>query len=121
MKQYVDFDYYQNVFKGKLITDEDSFDRMAIDASFFLNESTLGRISEPIIDEVKLVSCAVAEITYKEFLQDNEDQIASESVGPHSVSYVKKIKTTEEYSKEKLKIVKMYLSGTGLMYRGIAA
>lgn len=119
MKQYVDFDYYQKVFKGKLITDEDSFDRMAIEASFFLNESTLGRISEPIIDEVKMASCAVAEITHKEYLQNNEDQIASESVGPHSISYVKKIKTTEEYTKEKQNVIRMYLSGTGLMYRGI--
>lgn len=121
MKQYADFNFYQNIFKGKLITDEDSFDRMAIEASFFLNKSTLGKISEPYIDEVKMAVCAVAEVTHREYVQNNEDQIASESVGPHSVSYVKSTKTAEEYSKERLKVARIYLSETGLLYRGIAS
>lgn len=122
MKQYADYSFYQNVFKGKLINSEDAFDRTAIEASLFLNESTLGRINEPVvIDEVKMAVCAVAEIIHKEYVQNNEDQIASESVGPHSVSYVKKIKTAEEYTKEKQKVVRLYLSGTGLLYRGIAS
>lgn len=119
MKQYADFDFYQNIFKGKLIVDKDSFDRMAVESSFFLNEATLGRISEPIIDEVKIATCAIAEITHKEYLQNNEDQIASETVGPHSVSYVKNTKTSKDYTKEKQKVIRMYLLNTGLLYRGI--
>lgn len=120
MEQYADFTFYKNDFKGTLIGDETSFDRMAVEASFLLNEITLGRIREPV-EKVKMAMCAVAEITHKEYTQNNEDQVASESVGPHSVSYIKKTKSAEEYAKEKTKAAKTYLSGTGLMYRGIAS
>lgn len=93
---------------------------MAIEASFYLNELTLGRIGEPI-DEVKMATCAVAEITHKEYVQMNEDQIASESVGPHSVSYVKKTKTADEFNRDKMKTSRMYLANTGLLYRGLSS
>ena len=94
MKQFADYKFYQEVYCGNDIQDENIFKRMAIEASFFLNELTLGRIKEPS-EEVKLAVCAIADIGYKEYKENNEDQIASESVGPHSISYVKKTKTKE--------------------------
>ena len=120
MKQFADYKFYQEVYCGNDIQDENIFNRMAIEASFLLNELTLGRIKEPS-EEVKLAVCAIADIGYKEYKENNEDQIASESVGPHSISYVKKTKTTEEYAKEKIKIARTYLATTGLLYRGIAS
>ncbi len=120
MKEYADFDYYINTFNGNVIDSELLFKRMSIEASYILDEITIGRIKEAS-EEVKMATCAIAEINYQEFKQNNEDQIASESVGPHSVSYVKKTKTTEEYAKEKLKIARMYLARTGLLYRGVVS
>lgn len=120
MKQFADYKFYQEVYCGNDIQDENIFKRMAIEASFFLNELTLGRIKEPS-EEVKLAVCAIADIGYKEHKENNEDQIASESVGPHSISYVKKTKTTEEYAKEKIKIARTYLANTGLLYRGLSS
>lgn len=120
MEIYADFNFYQETFKGTLIEDENSFNRMAIEASFFINEQTLGRIDIPG-EEVKLATCAIAEVTHKEYIQNSEDQIASETVGPHSVSYVKSTKTAEEYDKEKLRLLRMYLVNTGLLYRGLSS
>lgn len=119
MRQYADFDFYKDTFRGTVLNDKGSFDRMAIEASFYINEITLGRIDEPVIDEVKMATCAVAEIVHSEYVQQNDDQVASESVGPHSVSYVKKTKTTQEFEKEKIRKARMYLRDTGLLYRGI--
>ncbi len=121
MKQYADYKFYQDVYCGNTISDETQFKRLAIDASFFLNELTFGRIKEPYSDEVKMATCAVADIGYRELKENSEEQIASESVGPHSISYVKKNKSTEEYAKEKIRTVQMYLSSTGLLYRGLAS
>lgn len=120
MKSYVDYGFYSSVFLGTVI-DSESFDRMALEASYFVRELTFGRIGENPSDDVKMATCAVAEIEFKEKKQNEEDQIASESVGPHSVSYVKKTKNTEEYAKDKIRAVQMYLSGTGLLYRGLAS
>ncbi len=120
MRQFADYDFYQNVYHGTDIQDENKFNRMSIESSFFLNELTLGRIKEPS-EEVKLAVCAIVDVAYREEKENREDQIASESVGPHSISYVKKTKTTEEYIKEKIKVARTYLANTGLLYRGISS
>lgn len=120
MKIYADYLFYKDTFKGTLIENEDTFNRMVIEASFFINEQTLGRITEPS-EEIKMATCAIAEVTHNEYIQNNEAQIASETVGPHSVSYVKITKTTEEYFKEKTRLLRMYLVNTGLLYRGLAS
>lgn len=120
MKQFADYKFYQEVYCGNDIQDENIFKRMVIKASFFLDEVTLGRIKEPT-EEVKLTVCAIADIEYKEQKENNEDQIASESVGTHSISYVKKTKTTEEYAREKMRVARTYLANTGLLYRGLSS
>lgn len=43
--------------------------------------------------------------------------ISSETVGAHSISYQKK--TTQEKEKEKMQIVRVNLSMTGLLYKGL--
>lgn len=120
MKAYADFEYYINTFNGSFIDSPGKFYRMSIEASYIIDQLTLGRIKEAT-EEVKMATCAIADVNYREFIQNNEDQIASESVGPHSVSYVKKTKTAEEYAREKLQVARMYLAGTGLLYRGVAS
>ena len=109
---YADFDYYQNQYHGTLIADQNQFERQAFDACCLIDEMTMGRISDPN-DEIKRAVCAVCEISYREEKQDQEEQIASESVGPHSVSYVKQTKSKAEFLSEKHMVIKRYLWNTG--------
>lgn len=118
MKIYADFLYYIEQYCGNMIKDQQSFNKVAREASLFIDQHTLGRIKEPV-DEVRLATCAISEVIYDEYKQRTEGQIISETVGPHSVSYAKKVKTTEEYTREKMKLLRMYLANTGLLYRGI--
>lgn len=118
MKIYADFLYYIEQYCGNMIKDQQSFNKVAREASLFIDQYTLGRIKDPI-DEVRLATCAISDVIYDEYKQCTEDQIISETVGPHYVSYAKKVKTTEEYTREKMKLLRMYLANTGLLYRGI--
>lgn len=118
MKQYADFEFYQNQYNGLLITDESQFKRQALDACCLIDEMTFGRIKEAD-DTVKMAVCAVADVCYKEYQQNNESQIASESVGPHSVSYVKQTKSSDDFLSEKRVIIRRYLAYSGLLYRGM--
>lgn len=120
MKQYADYEFYEEKFCGNVIKEETLFQKLSIEASYFLDELTLGRITEE--DEaIKLAVCAIAEIGFYEHKENSGDQIASETVGPHSVSYVKKSRTSEDYRKDKIRKARMYLSGTGLLYRGLSS
>lgn len=114
MDRYVDYDFYTTVFKGSIIP-ELQFDKVALEATFYVNQNTFNRIQK-VNDIVKEATCAIAELFYKEKKQ-NDEQIASESVGPHSVSYVKNTKSQEEFDKERFKMLRMYLSTTNLMNR----
>lgn len=118
MNMYADFEYYRTQYNGTLITDKNQFERQAIEACCLIDEMTMGRI-RAASDEVKRAVCAVCEISYREDKQDQEAQIASESVGPHSVSYVKQTKSKADFLSEKRAIIKRYLWRTGLLYRGV--
>lgn len=115
---YADFAFYQENYLGEVIPTEREFIRMERKAAAFLDELTIGRIQE-VVEPVKMAACEIAEIEYKEHKQNNEDQIASETVGPHSVSYVKSTKTSADYHKDKLAVARTYLFTAGLLYRGI--
>ena len=116
---YADFDFYKDVFMGNTITQESEFKRLERKAAAFVDEMTLKRIKEPN-DSIKMAVCEVAEIEQREQKENNEDQIVSETVGPHSVSYAKKNKSVADYRKEKAAAVRLYLANTGLLYRGIS-
>lgn len=118
MEQYTDYEFYKNQYNGSLITEENQFNRQAIEACRLIDEMTFGRIKKAD-DLIKSAVCAVAEIGYRESRQNDELQISSESVGPHSVSYVKQTKSTDDYLREKRDAVIRYLAHTGLLYRGI--
>lgn len=118
MKLYADFEFYQNQFGGTAITEENQFKRQAIEACCLIDEMTFGRIKKAD-EDVKMAVCAVAEIGYKEYRQENEAQIASESVGPHSVSYAKQIKSRDDFLSEKRNVIRHFLMHSGLLYRGI--
>lgn len=131
----VDYNYYSNNYKGTVIP-QDSFDNMAIKASSIVNLNTYMRIKEEsqITKDVKDATCEVAELLFNQetlknkLLQSSVESgdIASESLGPHSITYINKasiqkeeLLTEEEKDKQAYNICYKYLIMTGLMDRRI--
>lgn len=129
---YVDYKFYSDTFKGTNIPKE-SFEKLAQEASRKINCFTYGRIKEDsITDGIKSATCSVADVLYeqkklKSKIQDeNQKEVSSETVGPHSKSYVNKtnlqsqlIKSERELNCSLHRICKEFLGDTGLMYPGI--
>ena len=85
--QYVDYDFYVNVYLGNAIEPED-FPRLSLRASEYVYSLTRGlceKVPEEQRDAVQRAICAVADVLLDE--QRMTARIASETVGSHSVSY----------------------------------
>lgn len=111
MEAYADYTFYKKDYKGASIP-ESAFDRLALEASFFIDYITLDRIEEPVIDKVKLATCAVAEVIKQ---HEKNDGKSSETVGKHSVTY----NTKGTVDRRKISAATVYLANTGLLYRGL--
>lgn len=133
MLELVDYKYYKETYGGSSIP-ESSFKKIAIKASEKINYYTQDRINEDnITDKIRNTTCEIAELLFeqeslKEKLinyDETNKEVASETLGPRSVSYVNKssqqanlIKSKEELEKDIYKICYQSLVHTGLMYRG---
>ena len=127
---YADFTFYKDSFLGVAINEYD-FPRLALRASQFLNYYTRGKAEScPELENLKMACCAIAEkyqlveMAQKEAVSTDGGNVKSESVGSYSVTY--------ETAKEKMEaalaaesarngmaaVARMYLVGTGLLYRG---
>lgn len=125
------YDYYTNKYLGNSIP-SNSFSKYSMDATRRINYYTQHRIEEKkITNDIKDACCEIAELLLKQdLLYDetikNSKEIASETVGSHSVTYTnnvnlkdKRIMTEEELDLACYKICYKYLAHTGLMYRGV--
>lgn len=114
---YVDYDYYQNVYKGTSVPLQ-SFNLLSIQASAFINLITSNRIDkkELVSDDVKLATCSVIDSKYK-VNKDGGIKVA-ETVGKHSVTFGSKNSDVTEESKH-YKAAYIFLAHTGLLYRGV--
>lgn len=125
----VDYNFYTKTYEGSSIP-ESSFNNFALKASTYVNKNTFNRITEEKVDNfVKYCICEIAELLYSQEKKKNtimENKIvSSETVGPHSKTYVnnssyidKDILTESELEKKIYKICYRYLATTGLLYRG---
>lgn len=135
---YADYEYYTNTYFGTAITEEE-FPKLAARASTFLDYYTQGRASHnPELDALKMACCALSE-QYKTIdtaqmlaqkslsysMESNGPEAASETVGSWSKSYrsggesaAAAVASAENTKQELANIVKLYLAGTGLLYRG---
>lgn len=113
----VTYEWYADKFPNGIIPDYNSFVAQLTEAEAFVNRITSGRINEGT-DAVKNAICAVAEVIYKQ-AQDDAPTVSSESVGNHSKSYTRKTVSTAEREAEKARKARLYLFGTGLLYRGL--
>jgi hypothetical protein len=120
---YADYKFYTEKYIGSAIP-ETAFTEMERGASAYINYITHNRIKpddlpEWVMERVKMATCAVAEICYKQATDEDSPTVSSESVGNHSVSYSVSKKGFDERQREKLVNAKTYLHGTGLMYGGL--
>lgn len=110
---YATYVFYTDTYKGNAIASAD-FDRLATRASSYIDHLTLGRASSYSAgDEVKMAACSVAEVLDKE---EKGGELASQTVGSWSRSYVTSGKTLDQRLYD---AVKLYLAYTGLLYGGI--
>lgn len=134
---YTDFSFYQDAFKGILITDEAMFRTFSERASEFLDTATFDRLAdEELLNRHKIkiqkCVCALAEMFFKRNIalngvlnHDNMPE-TSETIGAYSVSranpldYVQEVSMTDSDFQKSLKsTVLRYLGNTGLLYRGV--
>lgn len=124
---YVTFEYYTTTFGGSTIP-SDSFNTYERKARVFIDNITFDRLKKDstlITDTVKECLCEIMECNYKLDATSEEKIIASETVDTHSVSYAisdieKNIVDRSQIGKVKFyNIAREYLSGTGLLYRGV--
>lgn len=130
LTRLIDYNYYSKIYGGSSIP-ESSFNKYSTKSSSQINLFTSNRITDDNITEsIKNAVCEVAELIYNQEMlvnkiEDDTKEVASETVGPHSKSYVNKsnlksqrILTKEELNKECYRICYTYISNTGLMFRG---
>lgn len=120
---YADYDYYKNIYLGNVISEAD-FPRLALRASQYIDYITMGKAEkEPALSQVKMCCCAAAEqmqIIEKAKISaaSESGEKQSESVGSYSVSYRNSSEISASAETEIAGIVRKYLAGTGLLYRG---
>ncbi len=135
LTELVKITYYNNKFGGSSIP-ESSFKKYAREASNRVNHYTFNKIDEDILDSddyeelIKTATCQIAELIYSQDILkgkvlSDDKIIASETVGPHSVTYnnnranqEKRILSEKELDNKCYNICLRYLAHTNLMYRG---
>ena len=114
-----EFSYYR-AMGGTL--DVCQFNRFSKDAEALIEQMTMGKVNGELNayqkTKVDNAMCALVDYLYNASVQDASSNIASESVGDHSVSY-RETKTNSEREQEKKKIVQLHLSMTGLLYSAL--
>ncbi len=119
---YADYSYYKNSFSGTLIPEE-GFSSFSNKVSRYLDYITMHRITE-VTDSVKNAVCAGAEALYElhQMYKNVPKGIKSENTDGYSVTYsefdIEKFKSQER--KVMYDAFVQELSGTGLLYQGVA-
>lgn len=130
LTELVDYKYYKDLYGDSGIP-ESSFKKYAISASSKINLYTFNRISKDILDDnIRNTTCELINLLFEQdqlIAKLNEANLekASETVGPHSISYVNKsnlqfqrILNRDELNKVCYQIIADHLLMTGLMYCG---
>lgn len=124
MKQYVDYEYYSEAFKGTM--PQVAFESIVVKASAFIRHITFNRICEPISEDVKDAVCAVSDVIFRDeqyLAETGGKDIRSENNDGYTVTYAAEGKdgmTHEEILEKKMyQAARMYLGHTGLLYLGV--
>lgn len=113
-----DYKFYTETYHGKM--EQTEFDRLAVPASAYLDELTMGRtsgtLSAEVEERVKLALCAVADAY---LLNEQGGGVASETNDGVSVTYVNGISNTKTDGRRLYEAAALFLGSTGLLYRGV--
>jgi hypothetical protein len=113
----VDYSFYADTFHGKAAPDE--FTRLSVKASAYLDDLTQGRITDGLPDATQTKArLALCELVDTVALNESGGGIASESNDGVSVTYIaSKVAATD--AQRLYSAARLYLGGTGLLYRGV--
>lgn len=113
MNKYIDYKFYQEVFGGKLSSED--FSLYEFKARKFIDTITFNRINEiNLNDDIKMAACITLEKLKK---YDEEVSFkSSESVGKRSVSYSESL--VEKFKENLYAEISIYLP-KDLLYRGV--
>lgn len=111
----VDYAYYVETYRGSAIP-QSSFDEMAERSKEYVESKVFQPILPEHEDVLRRSVCKVAEVIYLE--RDGGGGVASETVGPHTITFKSQadrlsFEARLDYS------IKVYLTKTGLLYRGL--
>lgn len=130
LTELVECEYYLNSY-GDCGIPKSSFDKLNRKASRKINTYTFGRITDMILDDnIRDTACEIIELLYSQeqlITKLTDDKVkVSETVGPHTVSYINKanLQVDRILSKEELdgncyQICYEHLVSTGLMDRSV--
>jgi hypothetical protein len=122
MAAYTDYAYYTTTYLGTAIT-ATLFPAYALRASAVIDQLTFDRaasvVDVAIIDKLEMATCAIAEELQKQDIT-GVDAIQSESVGGHSLSYAKNSTAQMTNDQKLLKVAKLYLGSTDLLFKGFS-
>lgn len=112
----LEYSFYTENYGGKNIPEMD-WTRVSLKAEQRLNNYTFGRLSGGWdgSEFVKLISCAVCEMSELIYEDEKRSGKASESNDGYSVSY----ETGKSLESELYGVACVYLGDTGLMYAGV--
>lgn len=119
---YADSNFYTSEYLcGKeAVIDTASFAFYARKASQLIKKYTFDNIPEDNIPEcVKMCCCEIAERIYATENSPVSTGVLSESVGDMSKSYESSSTQTENLDKANKASIQTWLTGTGLLYRGV--
>ena len=118
--KYADYTYYTKVYLGTEITAE-KFGPNVFAASALVDQMTFGRVQRLAVipDQVKRAVCAAAECLYRS-AEKSGREIASETNDGYSVTYNTAGSSQKESVADAVGKIKIYLSPTGLLYRGFS-
>lgn len=117
---YVDESYYTGTYlQGKTAIVSVAFPYYARTATQQIKQYTGTNIDESNIPEsVKMCACELAEKAYTYETTDTSNK-TSERVGDYSVSYANAEQNSASYNSLVTDIIYKWLTGTGLLYRGL--
>jgi len=112
-----DYQFYTDEFHGKMSRED--FDRLAVYASAYLEDVTMGRITDQLPEETALrVSKALCAVADAYLLLEQGGGVAAESNDGVSVTYVSASIAKGE-GQRLYEAAALFLGPTGLLYRGV--
>lgn len=115
MTVYADYMFYLSQYFGRKLTEEE-FGSYVLRASVLIDEMTGGRAAASECDEVKYACCAVCEQMY---LNDKHKDIASETVGKVSRTYLAQKPRQLCMDAARAYLINTGLLGTGVRFNGV--